>query len=99
MRAFSAERTTQKEEQMEMDEAAENAKVRANQNHQKDGGLRILDALSASGLRAIRFALEVPNVELVVANDFSEQAFDSIKQNVRLNGVEGKVKPSFSDAM
>ena len=77
-------------------EAAENAKVRTNQ---KDGGLRILDALSASGLRAIRFALEVPNVELVVANDFSEQAFDSIKQNVRLNGVEEKVKPSFSDAM
>ena len=98
MRAFSEQKTAQKDEQMELDGAAENAnaKVRANQ---KDGGLRILDALSASGLRAIRFALEVPNVELVVANDFSEQAFDSIKQNVRLNGVEGKVKPSFSDAM
>jgi tRNA (guanine26-N2/guanine27-N2)-dimethyltransferase len=66
---------------------------------QKDGGIRILDALSASGLRAIRFALEVPNVELVVANDFSEKAFETIQRNAQLNQVDDKVKPNYSDAM
>lgn len=62
-------------------------------------GLKILDALSASGLRAIRFALEVPNVEMVIANDFSENAIKSIQRNVELNQVQDKVKPMYSDAM
>lgn len=64
-----------------------------------EGGLRILDALSASGLRALRFAKEVPNVGIVIANDFSSQAFEAIKGNIRLNNAEGVVKPSFADAM
>ena len=59
----------------------------------------MLDALSASGLRAIRFALEVPTVTRVVANDFSEKAFDAIRRNVQLNGVQDKVEAVFSDAM
>jgi tRNA G26 N,N-dimethylase Trm1 len=66
---------------------------------QTGGGLRILDALSASGLRAIRFAREVPNVDSVLANDFSEQAFETIKRNVQRNQLEAQVKPVYSDAM
>lgn len=64
-----------------------------------NGGIKILDALSASGLRAIRFALEVPSVEMVIANDFSENALKAMQRNVELNNVQDKVRPVFSDAM
>ena len=66
----------------------------------KEGeGFRILDALSASGLRALRFAKEVPNVASVLANDFSKDAFKAISENIRLNNVEHIVQPSYSNAM
>lgn len=61
-------------------------------------GYRILDALSASGLRALRFAKEVPHVTHIVANDFSEQAVEIIKQNVVSNRVESLVSVSYADA-
>ncbi|KAK6051372.1 N2,N2-dimethylguanosine tRNA methyltransferase, partial [Cooperia oncophora] len=65
----------------------------------EDGSIRILDALSASGLRALRFSQEVEKVDFVVANDFSENAVESIKENIRLNGVEDKVRATFGDAV
>lgn len=37
-------------------------------------------------------------MERVVANDFSQKAFDSIKRNVRHNGLEGTVIPSLREA-
>lgn len=65
-------------------------------------GVRILDALSASGLRSIRFAKELaPHIDVVnkiVANDLSSAAVDLIKNNVALNKVEDKVSVSHSDA-
>lgn len=61
-------------------------------------GIRILEALAASGLRSIRYALEIPRVETVFANDLSEKAFRSIQSNVELNGVGGKVVPSLREA-
>uniref|UniRef100_A0A0N5ATX4 tRNA (guanine(26)-N(2))-dimethyltransferase n=1 Tax=Syphacia muris TaxID=451379 RepID=A0A0N5ATX4_9BILA len=64
-----------------------------------DPSIRILDALSASGLRALRFAKEVPFVTEVIANDFSMNAVEAIKRNIVLNGVENIVKPSFGDAV
>uniref|UniRef100_A0A6F7PSQ4 tRNA (guanine(26)-N(2))-dimethyltransferase n=1 Tax=Haemonchus contortus TaxID=6289 RepID=A0A6F7PSQ4_HAECO len=65
----------------------------------EDGSIRILDALSASGLRALRFSQEVENVDFVLANDFSENAVESIRENIRLNGVEDKVRATFGDAV
>ncbi|WKY12753.1 hypothetical protein Q1695_003950 [Nippostrongylus brasiliensis] len=65
----------------------------------EDGSIRILDALSASGLRALRFSQEVENVDFVLANDFSENAVESIKENIVLNGVEAKVRANFGDAI
>uniref|UniRef100_A0A914X2W1 tRNA (guanine(26)-N(2))-dimethyltransferase n=2 Tax=Plectus sambesii TaxID=2011161 RepID=A0A914X2W1_9BILA len=61
--------------------------------------VRILDALSASGLRAIRFAKEVPNVDNVMANDFSEHAVSTIRRNIADNGVEERVTAHFGDAV
>uniref|UniRef100_A0A8B9FLJ0 tRNA (guanine(26)-N(2))-dimethyltransferase n=1 Tax=Amazona collaria TaxID=241587 RepID=A0A8B9FLJ0_9PSIT len=62
------------------------------------GGLRVLEALAASGLRSIRFAKEVPGLRAVVANDCSARATDLIGRNVAFNGVGALVTPSMADA-
>ncbi|XP_055545883.1 tRNA (guanine(26)-N(2))-dimethyltransferase [Wyeomyia smithii] len=62
-------------------------------------GLRILEALSATGLRSIRYANEVPGVKEIIANDLSKSAVESIQQNVKLNKLEHIIIPSFNDAM
>ncbi len=45
---------------------------------------RVLDALSATGIRGLRYALETP-AEEVWMNDINEEAFNLILQNVELN--------------
>ncbi|WP_297548278.1 tRNA (guanine(10)-N(2))-dimethyltransferase [Thermococcus sp.] len=50
---------------------------------------RVLDALSATGIRGIRYALESP-AEEVWLNDISEEAYSLMKQNVGLN-FEGEL--------
>jgi len=62
------------------------------------GGFKILDALSASGLRALRFAKEVEGVTEILANDFSPDAVAIIKRNIEVNGVQNLVTASFGDA-
>ncbi|MCJ1391906.1 RNA methyltransferase tRNA(m5U54)methyltransferase [Xylographa bjoerkii] len=52
---------------------------------------RVLDALSATGLRALRYAKEIPCVTSVTANDLSPSATDAIKLNVRHNELSGKI--------
>ncbi|EJW87069.1 hypothetical protein WUBG_02018 [Wuchereria bancrofti] len=64
-----------------------------------DSEIRILDALSASGLRAIRFAKEVPYVAKIIANDFSEQAVSSMNKNIEMNGVQNLVESRCGDAV
>ena len=56
------------------------------------GQFRILEALSATGLRSIRYAKEIKcpgesRLE-ITANDLSKRAYESIKRNVELNGVD-----------
>ena len=51
---------------------------------------RVLDALSATGIRGIRYALETP-AEEVWLNDISGEAFELILKNLKLNlGIKGK---------
>ena len=50
-------------------------------------GKVILDALSATGLRAIRYYKELSNVQ-VIANDVDTNAVASIKANLELNGIK-----------
>ena len=59
---------------------------------------RILDALSATGLRAIRYAKEIPETTMVTANDLSGQATASIRLNVLHNGIPDKVNVLTGDA-
>ncbi|KAF8475742.1 N2,N2-dimethylguanosine tRNA methyltransferase-domain-containing protein [Kalaharituber pfeilii] len=46
---------------------------------------RILDALSATGLRALRYAHEIPFTTEITANDLSASAVDSIYRNIEYN--------------
>lgn len=59
---------------------------------------RILDALSATGLRAIRYAKEIPETTMVTANDLSAQATASIRLNVLHNEIPDKVNVLTGDA-
>ncbi|KAL1747568.1 N2,N2-dimethylguanosine tRNA methyltransferase-domain-containing protein [Schizophyllum fasciatum] len=46
----------------------------------------ILEALSATGLRSIRYAKEIPLASRVIANDLSPAAAEAIRRNVDING-------------
>lgn len=58
----------------------------------------ILDALSATGLRALRYAQELPFVTAVTANDLTPSAVEAIRRNAQHNGVESKVIATLGDA-
>lgn len=64
-----------------------------------DSGLVILEALSATGLRSIRYAKEIPGVKRIIANDLSPSAVTAIQKNLKHNQVEHIVEARHSDAM
>ncbi|KAM6500490.1 tRNA methyltransferase [Amanita muscaria] len=49
--------------------------------------ITILEALSATGLRSIRYAKEIPLVKYVIANDRLPAAVVALRHNVELNGL------------
>ncbi|KUI53746.1 tRNA (guanine(26)-N(2))-dimethyltransferase [Cytospora mali] len=59
----------------------------------------ILDALSATGLRALRYAQEMPFVTKVTANDLDPSAVESIKRNISHNKLEDKIEVTKGDAL
>ncbi|XP_036389908.1 tRNA (guanine(26)-N(2))-dimethyltransferase [Megalops cyprinoides] len=61
-------------------------------------GLRVLEGLAASGLRSVRFALEVPGLQSVTANDCSARAAALIARNAQYNGVSHLLQASQRDA-
>lgn len=63
-----------------------------------EDGLYILEALSATGLRSVRYAKEIPGVREIVANDISANAVSNINNNIKSNGVEDIVTASLNDA-
>jgi len=58
----------------------------------------ILDALSATGLRALRYAKELPFATHVVANDVSKEAVKSIELNIDHNDARNIVHSNVDDA-
>lgn len=60
--------------------------------------IRILEALSATGLRAIRYAHEIPHVKEIIANDLLPAAVESIDRNIQYNKVSHLVKCNMDDA-
>ncbi|KAL4859544.1 putative tRNA (guanine(26)-N(2))-dimethyltransferase 2 [Chlorella vulgaris] len=63
-------------------------------------GIRVLEGLAASGLRAIRYATELEGVREVVANDLDPAVVESMKRNIEFNGgvAAQKVSTSVGDA-
>lgn len=86
--------------------AAQNAK-RKNERQQllqklsgenRVNGLRVLEGLAATGLRAVRYALEECGVGLVLAADNDERAASTIELNAQHNNVAETVLPMHADA-
>jgi tRNA (guanine26-N2/guanine27-N2)-dimethyltransferase len=60
---------------------------------------RILDALSATGLRALRYAQEIPFATSIVANDMDRKAVESMGLNIKHNRLEHKITPNTGNAI
>lgn len=60
---------------------------------------KILEALSASGLRAIRYSKEIPLAKKIIANDLSSEAVKSIQLNIDYNEANEKVLSNESNAI
>ena len=60
---------------------------------------KILDALSATGLRALRYAREIPMATTITANDLSPSAAASIRLNAEHNKLSDKINPTTGDAI
>lgn len=60
--------------------------------------LLLLEALSATGLRAVRYAHECPRISKIIANDIDPEAVKLINSNVINNSCAEKVFASCGDA-
>lgn len=60
---------------------------------------RVLDALSATGLRALRYVQEVPSITSVTANDLSATATAFIKINVEHNKLTNRINTVTGNAL
>eukprot|EP01117_Protostelium_nocturnum_P007475 TRINITY_DN2671_c0_g1_i3.p1 TRINITY_DN2671_c0_g1~~TRINITY_DN2671_c0_g1_i3.p1 ORF type:complete len:432 (+),score=141.92 TRINITY_DN2671_c0_g1_i3:28-1323(+) len=64
-----------------------------------EAGITILEALSATGLRSIRYAKELKGVKKIIANDIDSNAVEAIKRNLEFNQVDlNLVTPNHADA-
>lgn len=62
-------------------------------------GVNIIDALSASGLRTIRFLKQLEGVNIVYANDISPASHKLMRDNFDLNNLQqDKLKMTMEDA-
>lgn len=62
-------------------------------------GLKILEALGATGLRSIRYSREIPDLDHVLANDLDRAACEAMARNMEHNGVSPEVmRPNQGDA-
>ena len=86
---------------MEIDRTEENVTSETNElvaGERHEHGLRILEGLAASGLRSVRFGLEIPGVKEIIANDLDPEAVKIIETNVAANGIQDLVGLSQNDA-
>ena len=75
----------------ELDAAAINSSDEATQSGAVPGdglpGMRIFEALAATGLRSARYCREVPRVGECIANDLQPTAVAAASRNLTLNGI------------
>lgn len=63
-----------------------------------ENGIRIFEGLAASGLRSVRFGLEIPGICEVIANDFDSNAVAFIERNIKRNDLDHIMKSKHGDA-
>ncbi|KAJ4000743.1 N2 N2-dimethylguanosine tRNA methyltransferase [Lentinula boryana] len=78
--------TSENTEPLQAGEAVVEVEISTRSEEKFDYKITILEALSATGLRSIRYAKEIPLVKYVLANDLSPTAVTAMKRNVELNG-------------
>ncbi|CCU81474.1 N2,N2-dimethylguanosine tRNA methyltransferase [Blumeria hordei DH14] len=82
------------------DEESQNTKVEAQKTDKAARpSFTILDALSATGLRALRYAQEIPFTTSVTANDLLSSATRQIKINIQHNKLEPKINTLTGNAI
>ncbi|HUX97978.1 MAG TPA: tRNA (guanine(10)-N(2))-dimethyltransferase [Candidatus Deferrimicrobium sp.] len=54
--------------------------------------ISVLLPLAATGVRGIRFQLEIPNIDRIIMNDISATAYALIEQNLKLNQLSEKIE-------
>uniref|UniRef100_K3WLD8 tRNA (guanine(26)-N(2))-dimethyltransferase n=1 Tax=Globisporangium ultimum (strain ATCC 200006 / CBS 805.95 / DAOM BR144) TaxID=431595 RepID=K3WLD8_GLOUD len=65
----------------------------------ESSGIKIFEALSASGLRSIRYFQQIPGVKSILVNDMDPAAVESIKRNIEFNELPlDRVIPNEDDA-
>ena len=65
----------------------------------QENGIQILEALSATGLRSIRYMKEIPGVQSILVNDIDEAAAKAIDRNIAFNDIDAKrCKANLGDA-
>ncbi|KAJ5692046.1 hypothetical protein N7462_001469 [Penicillium macrosclerotiorum] len=87
-----------KPETSEQPISVSNGKQEAQPESAVPASFTVLDALSATGLRALRYASELPVVTKVVANDLSSSAIQSMKTNIDYNELNNRIQPNLGDA-
>jgi tRNA (guanine26-N2/guanine27-N2)-dimethyltransferase len=60
--------------------------------------LRVCEPLAATGIRGLRYLIEVDGVDRLCLNDISRESYINIKENVKMLGVEEKVEVFNMDA-
>ena len=85
-------------EDQSLDDVQKDRKPEATEKQSKKVRFTILDALSATGLRALRYAKEVPFATHIVANDVSKEAIKSVELNIDHNDVRSIVHSNVDDA-
>ncbi|XP_071104696.1 tRNA (guanine(26)-N(2))-dimethyltransferase-like [Haliotis cracherodii] len=91
-----AKQQTCSDENNSDDSKIDDSKLTAGVSH--PNGIRILEGLAASGLRSVRFGLEIPGVKEVIANDFDKNAVGFIDKNITKNALTGLVRSNCGDA-
>ncbi|KAJ1794977.1 RNA methyltransferase tRNA(m5U54)methyltransferase [Coemansia sp. RSA 1938] len=60
----------------------------------------ILEALAASGLRSVRYAKEIEDIDYILTNDLLADAVESIRRNAHFNGISQQlVRANQGDAI
>lgn len=68
------------------------------ENKFPEGGVRILEALSATGLRSIRYWHEIEGIKEIIANDLDQTAVEDIQRNIEFNHAIEGIKVNHADA-